>query len=302
MLAAVCIASILATDVSGSQRDGSKSVSDISDPRWFGMRIADEASIIDFKSSLAIGREIRSIEWNVRGSQIVVVTVDRVRGQTPKAFATQLFNHWRIGSAEHNNGVLVLVVKGERRVEIEPGIGLNRLLSQSWCTSMLGEHVVPEFRRGQYGDGLLAAVERIGERMRRGDKMVSSIGKIARKVGFYSLLAFGPTAAVAAWGAHTDRSARQCPSCSAIVEHPQICQWETTLPATHLMDGLRQARFTCQACGYTGLFSSSIRRYDGRRQRRDGTWDYYYRDTDRESSWSSNSGGSSSGGGGGASW
>ena len=95
MLAALYCIAVSAQVV--SQYAARKTVSDVDDPRWNGMRIADDAGIIDFASSLAIGREIRSIEWNVLGSQVVVVTVDRVHG-SPKAFTTELFNSWRIGS------------------------------------------------------------------------------------------------------------------------------------------------------------------------------------------------------------
>ena len=51
-----------------------------------------------------------------------MVTVDQLsRMTTPKAFATELFNTWGIGDRKKNNGVLVLLVKEQRRLVLLPG-------------------------------------------------------------------------------------------------------------------------------------------------------------------------------------
>jgi uncharacterized protein len=45
-----------------------------------------------------------------------VVTVDKLdSSDTPKKFATRLFNHWGVGNREKNNGILVLLVTKRRR-------------------------------------------------------------------------------------------------------------------------------------------------------------------------------------------
>merc|ERR1719213_1407200 len=102
-----------------------------------------------------ISKEISRIESEVKGSQGLVVTVPDVpAGQSPKQFATELFNKWGIGSKKTQNGVLILVVKDQRRVEIEVGLALEGSFDNSWCTSMLKEEVVPLFKEGRYGDGI----------------------------------------------------------------------------------------------------------------------------------------------------
>jgi uncharacterized protein len=44
-----------------------------------------------------------------------------------KRFATRLFNSWGLGDRRKNNGVLLLVSTGDRRVEVEIGRGLNQV-------------------------------------------------------------------------------------------------------------------------------------------------------------------------------
>ena len=74
--------------------------------------------------------------------------------------------------------MLVLVVKDQRRVEVEVGVGLNRRMSSSWCSGMLQDVAIPEFKEGRYGKGVAAAVERIGERLRGGDDAPASSGGV----------------------------------------------------------------------------------------------------------------------------
>ena len=63
---------------------------------------------------------------------MVVVTLPGVRGaekdrREVKRFATRLFNSWGLGDRRKNNGVLLLVSTGDRRVEVEIGRGLNQV-------------------------------------------------------------------------------------------------------------------------------------------------------------------------------
>ena len=314
-------------------------VDDIPDPRPYGMRIADNASIIDTWSSTSIAMSIKRIEWGIRGSQVVVVTVDKIcaelfnpktssRGEVcnPKQFATKLFNLWKIGSAQYENGVLVLVVKGARRIEIEAGNGVDHLLTKSWCTSMLERYAVPKFRNGDYGGGLAVAVMQIGRKMRQEGEL-PGYGSLSHPYGVYGpstttvthsssdldqfkfgagLMSVYGVIVGAQYLFENNIGTRSCPKCRSRVPGRLLSAWEPRLPATHLWRGLEQCDFTCQKCGYNGQFSKWIRQYDGVRydsldtERRNPH--YYYSGGGGDSSSSSSSGGGSSGGGGGASW
>ena len=104
-------------------------------------------------------------------SRVLIVTVHDVpAGQTPKQFATALFNKWGIGSKQRGNGVF----KNAKRVEIEVGEGIEQRFDNSWCTSMLKAEVIPSFKQGKFGAGVLHGVEQIGERLRGGSEFYGS--------------------------------------------------------------------------------------------------------------------------------
>ncbi len=99
------------------------------------------------------------------GAEMAVVTVDDTIDE-PKAFATGLFNHWGLGDARANNGLLVLLVLDRRRLEMETGYGLESVLPDGWLGSMQAQQMLPHFKAGDFGAGLTAGVEATAERLR----------------------------------------------------------------------------------------------------------------------------------------
>ncbi|MEN9231968.1 MAG: TPM domain-containing protein [Thermostichus sp. DG02_5_bins_236] len=91
-----------------------------------------------------------------------MVTVPNTNGYpSPKAFTTQLFNHWSIGKAAQNNGVLFLISVGERRVEIETGTGLATILPDARVQQIIDSQILPKFRAGDFDGGTLAGVQQL---------------------------------------------------------------------------------------------------------------------------------------------
>lgn len=77
---------------------------------------------------------------------------------TPKTFATELFNLWGIGQKDKDNGLLILMVMDERRVEFETGYGMEGILPDALCKRIQVEYMVPKFKQGDYDAGLSAGV------------------------------------------------------------------------------------------------------------------------------------------------
>jgi uncharacterized protein len=135
------------------------SVTDVANPRTADRWVTDQANVVSAESEArldAISNEL----YQLRGIELAVVTVDSVPG-TPKQFATELFNHWKIGSAATNNGVLVLLVMSKRRLEIETGDGMDAALPSQWLADMQAASMVPRFKQKDFGGGLVDGVQAI---------------------------------------------------------------------------------------------------------------------------------------------
>ena len=88
------------------------------------------------------------------GAQIVVVTVNDTEGLGAAEYSYQLANDWGIGSAEKNNGVLLLLSIGEQDYQCIQGSGLEDTLPTMTLSRILQEDLEPDFAAGDYDAGV----------------------------------------------------------------------------------------------------------------------------------------------------
>ena len=88
------------------------------------------------------------------GPQIAVVTVSDMGGLDEGTYAVELMKDWGIGSKERNDGILLLVAIGERRLKIEVGYGLEHLFTDARSGQILDSYVVPHAKAGDWGSAI----------------------------------------------------------------------------------------------------------------------------------------------------
>ncbi len=129
--------------------------------------VNDFAGVVDRASADAMDRVIRSLHA-ATGDAIVVATVRSVAPYGDiREYAVRLFeNAGRgIGEKGKDNGLLVLLATEDRRVWIEVGYGLEPFITDGFAGETSRQYMGPAFRRGEYGAGLLAGVERLAGRI-----------------------------------------------------------------------------------------------------------------------------------------
>jgi uncharacterized protein len=87
------------------------------------------------------------------GHEVALVILPSIGDAVPKDFAVALFAAWGIGKKPADNGVLVLHVLDQRRVEIETGYGVEGTLPDIKCHWLIEDLAIPSFRRGQFAEG-----------------------------------------------------------------------------------------------------------------------------------------------------
>lgn len=121
--------------------------------------VTDKANILSDSTETQLNQLISDLEAK-NGSEIAVVTVpDTKPSATPKAFATELFNFWGIGKKGKNNGVLLLISSGERRVQIETGSGIQSILPDAKAVGIIQTEITPRFKQQDFDGGTLGGTK-----------------------------------------------------------------------------------------------------------------------------------------------
>ena len=119
--------------------------------------VNDFANVIDDRNEREINNLAQKLE-KVCGVEMAVVTVTSFEAKgygSVEEAAVELFANWGIGKKGEDNGLLVLVAAQERKWRIEVGYGLEGDVPDA-VASQLGRTILPpQFRQGQYGEGLL---------------------------------------------------------------------------------------------------------------------------------------------------
>ena len=71
-------------------------------------------------------------------------------------FAIRIFNSWKLGSRDQDNGVLIVVAPQEHRVRIEFGYGLEDTLTDVAAERIIRNLMTPRLREGNYDVGVEA--------------------------------------------------------------------------------------------------------------------------------------------------
>lgn len=127
--------------------------------------VNDLAHVIDADSAAQLDQRIRALQSTTKDA-IVVATVDTFAPySTIEEYAVRLFERAGIGSREKDNGILIVLAVRERRVRIEVGYGLEEWITDGFSGDTIRQAMLPAFRNGQYGPGLLAGTTRIIQRI-----------------------------------------------------------------------------------------------------------------------------------------
>ncbi|GAB4380599.1 MAG: hypothetical protein Kow0075_12010 [Salibacteraceae bacterium] len=98
--------------------------------------------------------------------QIAVVIIPTLGGDDLFDFSHRLASAWGIGAAASNNGVLFLIAMEDRKMRIHTGYGAEGGLPDALAKRIIELEVVPEFRKGNYFEGINRGVGAIMKALR----------------------------------------------------------------------------------------------------------------------------------------
>ena len=123
--------------------------------------VTDLAGVLSADTEEYIAAQ-NDILYAATGAQFAILTVDSLpAGYDSESYCYEVFNAWGVGSAEKNNGLLLLLVPQEGKFWMVSGTGLQGRFSGGMITELLDEYLAGDFDAGRYDDGVRALFEAV---------------------------------------------------------------------------------------------------------------------------------------------
>jgi uncharacterized protein len=116
-------------------------------------RVNDTAGILDASQQAILESKLKSHE-EATGQQFVLLTVRSLEGDALEDFSMRVVEAWKLGQKKEDNGLLMLVIPGDRKVRIEVGYGLEGAVPDAFASRIIRDVLGPAFRRGEFAEGI----------------------------------------------------------------------------------------------------------------------------------------------------
>jgi uncharacterized protein len=113
----------------------------------------------DFTGTLTAG-QLQALESKLvafddsTSTQIAVVIIPSLNGNEVADFNVQLGRAWGVGGKANNNGVILLIAKGDRKLNIATGYGVEGALPDITAKHIIDDIIVPNFKGDDYYRGI----------------------------------------------------------------------------------------------------------------------------------------------------
>jgi uncharacterized protein len=152
-------------------------------------RVNDYAGMMSADVRALLEKELQDLERS-DSTQIVILTVDSLEGESLEGFSIKVAEIWKIGQKGKDNGAILLVSKGDRKTRIEVGRGLEGKLTDLTAGRIVQLVINPQFRRGDFDGGFSSGVRAMIDATRGEFKAEDSRSRAQKQGSSSSVLPF----------------------------------------------------------------------------------------------------------------
>ncbi len=127
---------------------------------FLGGRVNDTAEMLSFGTVNELEMMLQA-EEDSTSNQVVVLTIPALEDLSLEEYSMKVVETWKLGQADKDNGVLLLIVRDDRKIRIEVGDGLEGVLTDAVSGSIIRHEITPRFREGNFDEGVKAGVTAI---------------------------------------------------------------------------------------------------------------------------------------------
>ncbi|WP_431288035.1 TPM domain-containing protein [Roseateles chitinivorans] len=128
-------------------------------------RVIDQTATLSAAQRDALDAKLAAFEREA-GPQIVVLMVKTTAPEDIAAFAQRLGDQWKIGRRDVGDGLLIVVAKDDRRINIQTSKALEGAVPDLAARQIIERDITPAFKAGDYAGGLNRAIDSLQARIR----------------------------------------------------------------------------------------------------------------------------------------
>lgn len=118
----------------------------------------DYAGVVRPEVARQLNSELEAFE-KATSNQILVAVYPKMQTDSSiEDYTVRVAQAWRVGQKGRNNGAVLFVFTGDRKMFIQVGYGLEGALTDFLCRSIIENEIKPRFKAGDYTGGLKAGV------------------------------------------------------------------------------------------------------------------------------------------------
>ncbi len=108
----------------------------------------------------ALERKLTAFEAK-KGSQIAVLMVATTQPSDIAEFGIEVADLWKLGRAESDDGLILIIAKDDRKVRLEVYDGLEGVIPDAVAKRIGSETIAPFFKKDDYYGGINAGIDQI---------------------------------------------------------------------------------------------------------------------------------------------
>lgn len=145
-----------APQATGPAESGVIANQNIPDPTGY---VLDNAEVIDATTEAQLVTKLTAFAKSGHG-ELAVVTVKSLNGLSVEEFGIRLAEKWKVGKQGKDDGVILIISSGDRKVRIE--VGRGSVITDAQAGEILANSIVPKLKKndwsGAISDGIVAII------------------------------------------------------------------------------------------------------------------------------------------------
>jgi uncharacterized protein len=172
----IALMSVLFLFACGEKKNGF-SVENIPDPRQQGVYVSNPDHILSETTVASLNVLMEGLDKEGT-AYVAIVVLKTIGDKVPKEVAHEIFKLWKPGDAAKNNGLLVLLVEDQHRIEFETGYGLEGDLPDVICFRIQQQKMVPLFKQNDYDAGMIQGMDAVAAVLRHAQVAETDINTV----------------------------------------------------------------------------------------------------------------------------